>query len=528
MHGLGSRAARWEVHMTRENQQAVDPGIARSASNTTEQNFKTRPRRAGLVAAALIATTLSGAGRASAQDAVTPPQVATGTERDIDHTFSPRIGQGMPDILEQENAGEWAQAVEGYTALLDRPRLSAFERATILLQRGRALYETEHVAAAISDWRTAISINALSREQSNTLRINTGQLLMVTGEMRAGINLIESAIALGVEISPDLSMRLATAYAQIEDYPPGLIYARQTIELAEQPEERHYSLLLYFLQSLEMESEQLATTERMVDLWPQEKRYWSSWAAMLARDGQERRAFEVNTIMYVEGMLTRSDELMRLAQYYSYYDYPYRAATIVERELNAGRIEQTPANYTALAQFWRGAREWERALPVLHRVATMTGSGDDYVKLGEAHYQSANYAEAEAVFTQALSRSDLDRSGDAWNLLGAVRYEQGDYVEAIEAYERGLEHEYSRATAQGWIDFVEQAIAIRNDVLDWERRVELDRCTTHVEEVRRGMIFVSQPERQYDAESRLILPLEAECLTYFDRYGDIRPEFERV
>ena len=514
--------------MTREDQQAVDPGIGRAVSITTKQNFKSRPRRAGLIAAAIVATGFISAGTATAQEAERPAQDVSGVERDIDHTFSLRIGQAMLDILEQENDGAWALAVAGYTELLDRPRLSAFERATILLQRGRALYETDNITAAISDWRSAISINALSLEQSNTLRINTGQLLMVTGEMRAGINLIESAIALGVEISPDLSMRLATAYAQIEDYPPGLIYARQTIELAEQPEERHYSLLLYFLQSLEMENEQLATTERMVDLWPQEKRYWSSWAAMLARDGQERRAFEVNTIMYVEGMLTQSDELMRLAQYYSYYDYPYRAASIVERELNAGRIEQTPANYTALAQFWRGAREWERALPVLHRVATMTGAGNDYVKLGEAHYQSANYIEAEAVFTQALSRSDLARRGDAWNLLGMVRYEQGDYVEAIEAYEHGLEHEYSRATAQGWIDFVEQAIAIRNEAIAWPIRVELDRCSYHVEEVRRGIGILPRSERQYDEEGRPILPLEESCLTYFDRYGDIRPEFERV
>ena len=147
--------------MTRDIHTAINPMAIHSI---------VRPRRAGLFAAALAATALLVTMPAAAQDGARPD--AATAEQDIDRAFSQSVGLRMLEIVEQESAGEWALAIDGYTGLLDRSRLTRFERAAILLSRGRALYESDDIAAAIEDWRSAISINALTLERSNTLRIN--------------------------------------------------------------------------------------------------------------------------------------------------------------------------------------------------------------------------------------------------------------------------------------------------------------------------------------------------------------------
>lgn len=442
---------------------------------------------------------------------------------DDDNTLSARVGQRILEILDLEAAEAWDTASAGYASLLELQSLSPYERATLLKLQGRARYELNDTAGAIVAWQQALALGVLPSEDANALRINTGQLLFAEGDYEAGINLIEAALRLGTPLSADLAMRLAQGYGQLERYRAGLSYARRAFDLAEPAERRHFTILLFFYQQLEMLPEQTALLARMIERWPGEKDNWTSYAALLAQTGREADAFEINRIMYVNGMLESSDELMRLAQYYSYYEYPYGGAQLLERELNAGRVDPTPANYQLLADLWRQAREWERALPVLRRVATLTGTGPEYEKLGEALYQMGQFGEAEAVFLQALNRGGLSRPGDTWTLVGNTRVEQDDLDGASEAFRHALDWEYSRAGAQGWLDFIERKIAIQNDAVRLASLTTIEGCELTIERWRRGVAVSSD---QIDSEGRRVFDLPPECEPYFDAYGDRKPEAE--
>jgi tetratricopeptide (TPR) repeat protein len=444
---------------------------------------------------------------------------AEAQEAPSEEVISAGVGQRLLELIAFEAEERWEDAADGYSVLLERPRLSRYERATLLKLRGRARYELDDAARTISDWRSAIALGVLSTEDANILRINTGQLLMVGGEVREGIDLIEAAVALGTPLNADLAMRLAQAHGMIEAYEPGLAYAREAFNLAEVRERTHYALLLYFYQTLELDEEQVELMAEMVEVWPQEKPYWASYASLLARTERPQEAFAANTIMYVNGMLTESNELVRLAQYYSHYEYPYRGAEILERELNSGRVEATPENFSLLANMWRQAREWDRAMPVLRRVATLTGEGPDFEKLGEALYQAHDYQEAEAMFVQALRRGGLNRPGDTWALIGVTRVELDEFRSARRAFREALAWEYSRAGAQGWLSYVNQVI----DREDPTGRIEMEGCGFDIERRRRRPATADE----IDSTGRRIFDLTPACLIYFDAYGDLRPEFER-
>lgn len=445
------------------------------------------------------------------------------SQQETDHVISPALGQDILELIEMEGEEAWREVAAGYGSLLDRSGLTGYERATLLKLRGNAWYQLDELGRTISDWRSAISLNALPAEDANVLRINTGQLLMANDEVRSGIDMIETAVALGVPLNADLAMRLGQAYGMIEDYPPGLAYARQAFDLAEPIERRHYSLLLFYYQSMEMLPDQLGLVEEMVERWPEEKQLWASYASLLARSDREEEAFQVNTVMYVNGLFDQSEEIVRLAQYYSHYDYPYRGAEILERELNAGRVDPEPENFALLANMWRQAREWDRAIPVLRRVATLTGAGSDYEKLGEAFFQQHEYQEADAMFVQALRRGGLTRPGDTWALIGTSRVELDDLDGAEDAFEEALRWEYSRAGAQGWLDFIAQKRINDDRTHQLAEMVLIEECEL---DIRRKRQRTPLPEEIDDSGQR-VFDLSEDCLVHFTPYGDRRPLVDR-
>ena len=440
-------------------------------------------------------------------------------------SLSSRVGQRILDLMDAEAEGHWQTAHDGYRDLLRQDGLTPYERATVLKMIGRTLYELDDTPGAIAAWRQAVDLDALPDEDANVLRINAGQLLLGEGEYREGVELIEAAIARGTPLNGDLALRLAQGYGQLQDYRTGLRYGRIAFDEAEQPERQHFSILLFFYQQLDLVPQQTDLMGEMIVRWPDEKSYWTSYASLLSRSGREQDAFEVNRILYLNGMLDTSAELVRLAQYYSYYEYPFGGAEILEREFNAGRIDPTPENYQLLANLWRQAREWDRALPVLRRIATLTGAGPDYEKLGEALYQAGDFREAEAMFVQAINRGGLNRPGDTWNLVGTVRVENDDLLGAIEAFEAALAWEYSRAGAQGWISFVEQKIAIINQGIQFEEQTQREACYLDIERMRRSPPM--GPE-DLDSEGIRIFPrMVAACRSWFDDYGRPLPETDR-
>ncbi|WP_291842167.1 hypothetical protein [Maricaulis sp.] len=443
-------------------------------------------------------------------------------------TLSPPVAARLLELIELEGLEAWDEAEAGYAAMIEGWSLSPYERAILLRQRGRARYELDSMDGAISDWRTVIALANLPDDDLNALRINTGQLLMVDGQYRAGINLTEAAIGHGVAVNADLAMRLAQAYAQDDDHQGGLAYARDAFTLAEADGaegRQHISVLLYYYQQLERLPDQMALMELMVARWPDEKANWTSYAALLAQNGREADAFEVNRIMYLNGMLTSSEELVRLAQYYSYYDYPYGGAVMLERELNAGRVEASVSNLQLLANLWRHAREWERALPVLERVATTSGHGRDYEAYGEALYRAAQFSEAEAVFLQAINRGGLSRPGDTWTYVGNARMELGRLNAAEQAFLRALDWDYSRAGAQGWLDFIASKRAVLRAARELEILTTIESCEIDIERLRRQVVV---SEDEYDSEGRRVLALPAPCEPWFDSYGHRLPDPERT
>lgn len=437
-----------------------------------------------------------------------------------DRTFTARVGEIVLEAQEQQGNDQFSASIDTLNRALGIDGINPYERSVCLQLRGRAYYETERTSQAIQDWQGAIATGAMLSEEIVNLRINIGQLLIANEQYNEGIRSLEQAIEMGGEeaVNVGVARMLAQAYGQAERYREGLRWAERFWELRPAAERSRgdYSLMLFYYQQLEDVPNQFRIIEGMVARWPTEKSNWRSYASLLAQTGREEDAFEANKIMYINGMLTESREIVAVAQYYSFYEYPYRGAVILERELNAGAVERTSSNLQLLSNMWRQAREWERAIPVLRQLAQTTGDGDDYLKLAEALFQEQQLAEAEEAFQEALNRGGLDRPGMAWTMLGNVREELGRTESALAAFREGARYNYSRETANGWIQFLvgrQQEAANRVRIRE---RVRQEECRFAVEDLRATATLLGE----IDDSGRIVIDVPDNCRDLYNQYGE--------
>ena len=436
--------------------------------------------------------------------------------------FSQRAGRVALEVAELQASADWSAATVLLDEALAGEDLSPYERAALLQMRGLGAYEADDMAGAVADWRSALDLQALPAEDAARLRLNTGQLLLALGEFADGVDLLEAAIASGEPLGADLAFLLAQGHAQLGAHEIALSYVQRAGQLSENADLRHYQLISWLLQVLERPAEQLANAKLMVEFWPAEGAHWTAYAGLLARAGQDAQAFEARRVMYVAGMLTESEEIVRLARYYAFFENPYPGAVMLEREINAGRADPDIETLDLLASLWRQSREWDRVLSVLRTIATTTGEGRHYADLGEALYQTGAYLEAEQVFLQALRRGDVVGRGQIWALIGAARVELGEDRAALAAFREARAHEATRQVSEGWIRYLIAAGAAGADggPPEWSEELERERCERLVDTLRR---LVPTQETRYNTAGQRLLELDEACLAFFDETGQARP-----
>jgi len=436
-------------------------------------------------------------------------------EPPTNRTLSTGVGETIQGAVELQDAENWNGMIRQLTPLLSQ-ELTEYERFIVLQLRATARFQLDDLNGAIQDFLGMINTGAATSDESNTIRVQVGQLYIATDNLNEGLRQLEIAVNNGVELNESLLRLLGQAYYQAERYRDGLRFAEQYYRVKTNKTQGDYTLMQAYYQQLGQTQNELRVVRESLSAFPGERRAWQNLVALFARLEREEDAFEANKLMYLNGLFAECSELYRLAQYYSFYDNPYRGATILEREINAGRCEGNVDQLRTLANMWRQAREFDRATPVLERLANQTGEGEWSLKLAEAHFELNNLSAAEAAFEQAIARGGLDQPGTAWALLGTVRYQRGNEQGALAAYREATRFSRSRREANGWIGFINAQIEGRNRRELQLEQVLVDECRLITEsEVDIGTIV-----GQVDDTGQVVVQVPDRCQPYFNQYGD--------
>lgn len=489
---------------------------------------KLRTRAASMLGASLLAVAAIGV------SGVTLGSAAFAQEAEEGRQFDAKSGEAVSNAQALANSGDNAGAVNALQSALNLPDLNPYEKSTMFQMLGQYSYELDRAADAQRYFENAINAGGLLPNEVDSIKVVVAQLMIGNGQYREGAQRLENYLNSGGQEKPQYVELLVNAWVQAEEYRRALPWAEKWFNRASPKERRHFDLLNFLFNNLGMQGRQADIVKEMIGRWPEDKTLWDAWASMLANGGREQEAFEVTKMLYLGGALNDESDLLKVVQYYSFYEMPYQAAEILEREMNANRIAKTPDKLKQLSGLFRQAREYKRAIPILEAAAGQSGDAKLYADLGEALYNEGSCQKSEAAFTEAINRG-YD-AGKSWMLIANCRYDQTGSLDrlncemsdtqmaeapitksrdsAIDAFNKVPSSSRERRNAQKWVQFINAEKEAVERRCIFERNIERELCYQKIKQAYDAEIFTGgfkledqqclQYKDKYDAEFRVV------------------------
>lgn len=395
-----------------------------------------------------------GGDRAIAQENSRKPQ--TRKSEVLGKAAFEKIEQAQ-NLLGEDKHDEAVAVLQG---LIDSSKYKPYEKAVALQTMGFVYADKGDYTRTMQIFERAIATGDLPPRIVNDLTYNLAQLNLAEGKNQKALDLLNRWFAT-VEGEPaaDAYGLLAQIHMIMEDYPKAEVAIRKALSKSEEPKKTWIRILASILLNGERFKEAKPVLEDAVLRWPDEKAFWQQISAVYYELNQEEMAFVAQQAMYVQGMLTTSKELTRMAQLFMYYDVPIKAAVILEDGLKNGKIEKTEKNYELLANAYMHSREWGKSIAPLKIAADKSEKGKLYLQLGQSYLQDEKWSDAEKALSEALKKGDLDDEGRTWLLLGITRTKLEKWEPAIKAFRKAGDDDNVAKDAFRWIRSVERRLA---------------------------------------------------------------------
>lgn len=368
-------------------------------------------------------------------------------------------------VRELMDASKWQEAQQRLLELAPRVENDPYEAAVTAQTLGYVYTSTEQYPKAIEAFTRALERKALPADVAHTLEYNLAQLLLHQERYKEGLARLESWLK--AEKSPSLEARMLAAqgYYRAERYAAAVPHIREIIARQKDPEDTWFRMLLACHQQAGDYAAMAEVLEQLVRRRPEDREHWLQLAAAWQKLGQDRKALATLELANRRGLLD-AEQTLRLARLYVYLDMPHPGAQLLEQQLESGALQADTENLRLLAEAWLRARERERAVAVFERLASLEGSGETWLRVGQIYCDLERWSQAIAPLERALAAGGLQRPALARLLLGVASAETGATDKARDALTGALQDASTRAQAEWWLERLNEA---QSDALPGER-----------------------------------------------------------
>jgi tetratricopeptide (TPR) repeat protein len=412
-----------------------------------------------LIGAVLCGVLLAGsAGQAMAQD---------DSERKTKETvaMSQQVYEQLAAIQEMIEGKDYASAQRAIDELKVRKGLSDYERAQIYNINGYSYYLQERYKDAIRAYDEVLATPGLPEALLLSTLKTKAQLHFTEEDYESALKVVRQLLAAIPEPSPDVLMIEGQALFQLARYDEALVPIKTAIEMYREqgqiPKENWLLLLrVIYFEHKEYEL-MIGVVKELIAYYPKDT-YILTLAGIYSELGDTKKQLALTEVLYEKGMLNTSSHITNLANLYLLHGLPYKAASLLEKEMNANIVESNERNLRLVSQAWYQAREDEKAIPPLEQAARMSNDGELYIRLAQAHLNLENWSEAAAAVEKGLKAGGLKRNDTANIMLGMALFNQKRLEQARRAFERAATDSRSQRAATQWIAYVDSELKRRD------------------------------------------------------------------
>ena len=391
--------------------------------------------------------------------------------------MSQAVYEDLSEIQEMVEAKDYASAQRLTDELKGKKGLSPYELAQIWNITAYSYYLQERYTDAIRAYDQVMAQPDLPEALMLSTLKTKAQLQFTLEDYEAALSTIRQLMAQISEPSADVLMLEGQALFQLARYDEALVPIKSAIDMyrnqGQTPKENWLLLLrvIYFEQK-DYES-MIEVVKELIVYYPKDT-YILTLAGIYSELGDTKKQMALTEVLYEKGYLTSASHVTNLANLYLLHGLPYKAAVLLEKEMGEEIVKSNDRNLRLLSQAWYQAREDQKAIPPLERAAKLSDDGSLYVRLGQAHINLEQWAEASAALQKGLQLGGLKRTDTANIMLGMALFNQKRLEQARRAFTKAASDNRSKRAATQWIAYVDSEIKRRDlmkqDVPDYTPR----------------------------------------------------------
>ncbi len=372
---------------------------------------------------------------------------------------------GMDErVLKQINAVQELIDADDFDAALEelqdmnRRRLSSYETAHVLNIEGFIYYQQGDIPQAQAAYEEALAQDRLPASMLANLRLTLGRLGLLQENFNSAIGHLRTLLTIPDQDKPANRVLLANAYFGNREYKNALgeldVAIDRTRAVGDPPRENWLGLLAAVYYELGDFESMKEVTYELAQTYPREQ-HFMNLAALYGQLGDQKRQLALVESLLQQGRLSSEQHLELIANLFMAQDLPYKAARLLEKELDAGRIASDAQSLELLSQAWYGAARVDKAIPPLEEAAKLADDGEVYVRVARLFLDAYDWENAARATREALRKGDLRDEGNVWLLQGMALARMNRWGDAAETFARAAEFEESARYAEQWIAYVD-------------------------------------------------------------------------
>jgi tetratricopeptide (TPR) repeat protein len=379
--------------------------------------------------------------------------------------MSQQVYEKLAEIQELIEAKDYATAQRLTDDLKKKKSLSPYELAQIWNITGYSYYLQERYSDAIRAYDQVMAQPDLPEALMLSTLKTKAQLQFTQEDYEGALRTVRTLMASIEEPSADVLMLEGQALFQLARYDEALKPIKTAIDMyrdqGQKPKENWLLLLrVIYFEKKDYES-MIDVVKELIVYYPKDT-YVLTLAGIYSELGDTKAQLALTEVLYEKGVLTSASHVTNLANLYLLHGLPYKAAVVLEKEMNEEIVEANERNLRLLSQAWYQAREDEKAIPPLERAAEISNEGELYVRLGQAHINLENWSEASSAIQKGIQLGGLKRDDTANIMLGMALFNQKRLEQARRAFARASNDNRSKRTAAQWIAYVDSEIKRRD------------------------------------------------------------------
>ncbi|MEE4303238.1 MAG: tetratricopeptide repeat protein [Wenzhouxiangella sp.] len=383
-----------------------------------------------------------------------------GVEREVSAgALTERTYNRLSDIYEMIGEDNYAEAYPALESLLERNRTDEYASATILQAMAFVRAQQEQYEDAINFFKRAIDLNQLPNSQHYQMILQVAQLYYTIDRFNDALDQLDIWFCVTPdeqENKVDVWVMKASIHAQIEEFREAITAIERAIALSDEPKEQWYQLKLGMHFELEEYAAAADVLQILIRMNPEKKSYWVQLASVYVQLDRNRDSMAVLSLAHRKGLLDKQGEYMQLASLQQEFDFPRKAAEVLQEGLEQGIIENTRRNWEMAGGAWYEAKELERALDAYERAGAQSTDGKidlqrAFILTDQERWEEAVEALSRAVELGGLSDS---QTGNAYLLLGTALYNTGDVDGALEAFNEATDYGRVETAAREWMNHI--------------------------------------------------------------------------